>query len=251
MEELRSAEDVVAATADSLVRWGSQSLAEGYPNRTGYALRHRSAIGVYAAGLNRRDRFLVTGEPADCAELVRAALRTSSPSTRILGAADTIRALVTRLPECEPLNQFGWMELPADAGNSTVDTSGVRWLADTDLPAVHEVLTVGNPDSWVRPYDFGARRWAGVSTSDGRLAAVAADAWPSPSVGFIGGVATESAHRGRGLATAVCGFVRDALRAEHRTVTLMVDGSNNVAVRMYRRLGFSYRDIAGLRLAAR
>ncbi|WP_205315184.1 hypothetical protein, partial [Nonomuraea lactucae] len=70
------------------------------------------------------------------------------------------------------------------------------------------------PRSYAVPGAAGVTRWAGTRIG-GRLAAVAADAWSAPSVGFLAGVATAAPFRGRGLAERVCRWVSRELVAAH------------------------------------
>lgn len=77
----------------------------------------------------------------------------------------------------------------------------------------------------------------------------AADAWSAPGVGFLAGVATAERARGRGAGSAVCGLALDGLVAEHGTAALIVDTWNTAAIRLYRRLGLSWRPLAAARVA--
>lgn len=127
----------------------------------------------------------------------------------------------------------------------------MRWLDQSWAGRIAELLDVAYPGSWVRPGMTAVRRWAGAFTPDGELAAVCADAWPAPEVGYVGGVATRPEWRGQGYAGAVFRFAVDALLTEHGQVTLMVDGANTAAVALYDRCGFRWRTVAAAGLRAR
>lgn len=245
MDQLATPADVSAATSDSLVRWGSQALDETFPHPGGFALRIGSAVGVYAPQLNRAERLLITGDAADCAAVIDHVLR-HTPNTNVIGTSARIHDTAARLPGARTPHAFGWMELDPGTKPSIVDTSAVRWLTADELVQVEALLNKANPDSYVRPSLPAPQRWAGIHAY-GRLVATAATAWPSRDVGFIAGVATDPDHRGRGHSTAACAFLLDALRAAHKSVALMVDAANDVAIRMYQRLGFDYRSITVLR----
>ena len=231
MRVLPTPADVSAATTDPIARWASQALL---PGRGGTAWAHGDAVAVLAPALFRFDRLVLTGPAADVATLLRAHVR---PDVRPL-----VTTAVAEQLDWPIRAHFGWMERTG----SLDPTPGPRWLTEDHHDEVESLLRKANPDPWVRPGRPGASRWAGIHV-DGALLAVAADAWPSPEVGFIAGVATHPDHRGRGLSTTVCRFVAGALLAERGTCGLMVDRSNEAAIAVYRRLGFTYRSVTALR----
>ncbi|RKT52372.1 GNAT family N-acetyltransferase [Saccharothrix australiensis] len=232
MRVLRTPAEVAAANPDPLVRWAAQCLA---PGRGGVAWSHGDAVGVHAPALNRHDRLVLAGPVEDVRAILRARAR---PGLRPLVTAGTAAAL----PEFPAAATFGWMErtgeLPAPA---------LPWLDESAWDDVESLLRKANPNSYVRPYEPGPRRWTGVRADDGTLVAVGADAWSAPGIGFIAGVATHPDHRGRGLSTRVCAFLTGALLAEHGACALMVDAGNRAAITVYERLGFAYRDVTALR----
>nr|WP_260408652.1 GNAT family N-acetyltransferase [Planomonospora venezuelensis] len=120
----------------------------------------------------------------------------------------------------------------------------VGWLAPGADGEVTRLLAEASPSAWAVPGLPGIRRWAGLRDAAGTLVATAADAWSAPAVGFVAGVATAPALRGRGLGEAVCRFVFGALAAEHGRVALMVDTGNAGAIRVYERLGMRIRPVA-------
>ena len=220
-----------------LVRWAAQSI----PAR-GRRWDTAGATVVTAAGLNRRDRIVVAGEPAAAQPLVEAALA-ERPDHVVLGES----ALVTRLRGVTAVAEFGWMDLLPEDPAPPVDTAGARWLDDAD---VAPVLAAANPESWVQVGEPAVLAWAGVPAERGHaIVAVGALAHCAPDVAFLAGVATLSAHRGRGFSTAVCAFLRDHGRRTHGTVALMVDARNAPAIAVYTRLGFTYRAVTAARLA--
>jgi GNAT superfamily N-acetyltransferase len=121
------------------------------------------------------------------------------------------------------------------------------WLAEQDWPEVTALIEESFPDSYARPGDPDVRRWAGVRDHDGRLLAIAAEAWSTDEIGFMAGVTTHPDARGRGLGATLCGFVADELLAGRERVALIVDYWNTAAIATYRRLGFTTRPVAAAR----
>lgn len=244
MEELLSAEDLAGACDDDpLCVWAAQGLA---PGSGGRAWTSESAVLVACPGLSSRDRAVVWGEPGVAARLVAQVLPQLGPTYRMLGYGDLVAELAGRLPGLAASAPFGWMNTrsggPAPAGNGE-GAPHVRWLEAGDMPAVSGLLDQAFPDSYAWPGMAGVRRWAGVDDGDGGLAAVAADAWSAPTVGYMAGVAVSEETRGRGLGGLVCGFVLADLIARHGRAALMVHGWNAAAIRLYERLGLAFRAI--------
>lgn len=88
------------------------------------------------------------------------------------------------------------------------------------------------------PGDRAVRRWVGVLDGD-ELLACAAHVEHVPGVPHLASVVTAPGARGRGLAADLCArLTRDALRAGAPVVTLGMYSDNDVARRVYTRLGF-------------
>lgn len=233
MRRLRTAAAVSEACADPLIRWAAQALTAG-----GAAWEHRGAVAVHAPSLNRRRRLILSGPAEGVASLLCAHgrgvnLRPLLPKPL---ATEVQSLMPTAWTEDAP---FGWMDrtgtlpLPAD----------VSWLPSTDgvEPLLHKAL----PESWAWPGEPGVRRWAGVQL-DHTLVATAAEAWSSVDVGFMMAVAVDPSHTNRGLGTRVCQFVASSLLSLYGTCALMVENYNAPAITLYRKLGFTYRDVTTL-----
>ncbi|WP_433235865.1 GNAT family N-acetyltransferase [Streptosporangium sp. CA-135522] len=215
------------------------------------------AVAVASPDLNRRDRLTVRGDADEVSALVRLLLPRLGPSYRLMGEQALVAEVAARLPQVGPPHAFEWMETggpPASGevgevgGVDQVGGSGGRsvpagWLVGAEQE-VGALLAQASPSSWAVPGLPGVRRWAGLRVPGGALVATAADAWSCPQVGFVAGVATAVAHRGRGYGQAVCAFVFAALAAEHGRVALVVDTVNLGAIALYERLGMRGRRVA-------
>ncbi|MEU7745702.1 GNAT family N-acetyltransferase [Nonomuraea sp. NPDC049158] len=126
------------------------------------------------------------------------------------------------------------------AGDAAGGADGAGWLGPEMDAEVAGLLADAAPDSYAVPGVPGVRRWAGVQTGDG-LAAVAAEAWSAPSVGFLAGVATAARFRGRGLAYRLCRWVSGEMVAARGRAALMVDADNRAAIGVYERIGYRRR----------
>lgn len=254
LRELTTVDEVRSACGDDvLIMWAAQG---GKPGVRAWALG--DAIAVACPDLMRGDRLTIHGDAGSAAVLVRHALAECGPTYRLAGDEPLVRAVVERVPELEFAAAFYWMDTdrPAPvadaakgAGTHALPEAEAHayWLAESDAPEISALLEVASPSAYAVPGLPGVRRWAGVRR-DGELVAVAADAWSAPTVGFIAGVATAPAHRGKGYGEAVCRLVTDSLLAAHGRVALMVDADNPPALRLYKRLGMVRRGIAAARV---
>ncbi|MFL6074030.1 MAG: GNAT family N-acetyltransferase [Mycobacteriales bacterium] len=243
MRELTTAAEVAsAAGGDPVIRWAAQGLPPAVR-----AWADGDAVVVATPALSLRDRLAVLGPVPAVAKLVAAVLPEVGPAYRPFGDETLVRGLADRLPAVRFAAAFGWMDttgpVPAPASGAT------RWLADDDAPTVAALLAEAAPDSYARPGIPGVTRWAGRydDAGTGRLAAVTADAWSSPDVGFLAGVATRPDARGNGYAEDCCRLVAASLLTTRSQVALMVNTGNTPARTLYTRLGFHYRPIAAAR----
>ncbi|MEV0596983.1 GNAT family N-acetyltransferase [Nonomuraea cavernae] len=241
IRELISLDRVRAACGDDdLLMWGAQGLTGG---ARAWALG--DAVVAAAPGVARRDRLTVWGGVPDAVELVRHALAEVGPSFRLLGGAGLVAEVTPKVGGLEAGPVFSWMSLPGGSfvrggGGRSGDAAGaggVGWLGPEEDGEVAALLREAAPGSYAVPGGAGVRRWAGLRV-EGRLVAVAADAWSAPSVGLVAGVATAVSSRGRGLAERVCRWVSGELVAAHGRVALMVDDDNPSAIGVYVRIGY-------------
>ncbi|GGO63372.1 GNAT family N-acetyltransferase [Nonomuraea cavernae] len=255
MRELTSPDRVRAACGDDdLLVWVAQGLTGG---ARAWALG--DAVVAAAPGVARGDRLAVWGGVADAVELVRYALAEVGPSFRPLGGAELVAEVASKVEGLEVSGAFSWMSLPGGSftrGDGVVRAGGARsgvaagevgWLGPEVDGEVAALLAEAAPRSYAVPGGAGVRRWAGLRV-EGRLVAVAADAWSAPSVGLVAGVATAVAWRGRGLAERVCRWVSGELVAAHGRVALMVDDDNPSAIGVYERIGYGRVPVRSSRL---
>ncbi|NUT43919.1 MAG: GNAT family N-acetyltransferase, partial [Thermoactinospora sp.] len=234
MRELTSAAQVRAACGDDdLMVWLAQDL--GAPSSGVRAWSLGRALVVAAPDVARRDRLGLYGPAADVCPLVEHALAVGGPQYRPLGEVELVADVVRKVDALDGPAGFSWMSLARPA--APVPGEGAGWLPASADEEVAALLTVHAPDSYAVPGGSGVRRWAGIR-EQGRLVAVAADAWSAPSVGLLAGVATDASVRGRGLAGRLCGWVAARLAEEYGRAALMVDDGNAAALRVYERIGF-------------
>jgi ribosomal protein S18 acetylase RimI-like enzyme len=222
---------------DPLIVWARQDA------RPGVRIWSRpDAVAVACPDLSRRDRLAVQGDPDAVAGLLAGeVLPQVGPTYRPLGDERLIAALADRVPGVRLTGRFGWMDVTAP-----VAPGRGEWLPDD--AEVARLLRVAFPDSYAQPGRTGVRRWAGIRDG-GALRATAAEAWSSADIGFLAGVTTHPAARGRGLAAALCGFVTNELLRGRTRVALFVDHDNVAALRTYRRLGFALRRLGAATLS--
>ncbi|MEV5437762.1 GNAT family N-acetyltransferase [Streptomyces sp. NPDC052682] len=226
------------AGLDGHLVWAARLRPDGRRPGPGVRIFRRSgAVAVASPALSGRDRIAVAGEAQAVVHLVRDVLPEVGPTYRPFGPADLIDALVRGIPGLERAGgPFLWMETAAPPPAAV---TGVAWL---DARAELEAQTLFDryfPGSHAQPGRPGVRRWAGVRDESGTPLAVAADAWSGAGCGFLAGVVTHPAARGRGLGAAVSRFVLHALVRDHGRAALMVDAGNTPAVAAYRRAGMS------------
>lgn len=241
VRELHTPADLIRASGgDPIVVWAAQGFGLGV--RAWY---DGDAVAVASPGLSKRDRLAVHGPADSVVPLVTGVLAEVGPSYRPFGPEPVVRELADRVPGMEFGAAFGWME----ATEVPEVTTTAAWL-DGDA-GIEALLTEASPSSYAWPGRSGVRRWAAITGDSGELLSVAADAWSAPEVGFLAGVATRPVARGKGLSYQVCGFVTAELLKHHPSAALMVDGTNAAAIALYKKLGYTYYNVAAAGSAGR
>ncbi|WP_283134414.1 GNAT family N-acetyltransferase [Rhizohabitans arisaemae] len=236
VREITSFPELIEAVGgDPLPLWVGQGLAPGH---RAFALG--GALAVSGADVARANRLAIVGPPADAARLLPEALARTGHRFQPIGDAALIRELAARVPGVGLRAEFGWMQTSAAPGAARTPT----WLGSAADPEVTRFLDEVYPASYARPGIPGVRRWAGLREPDGKLIAIAADAWSAPTLGFLAGVAVAPGSRGSGHGARMCAGVLAELVEAYGTAALAVDEWNTGAIRMYRRLGLVYRPVA-------
>lgn len=115
----------------------------------------------------------------------------------------------------------------------------VSWLTASDDEEIRALLREVSPGASTWPGDARGRRWAGLRTSEGRLAAVLADTSQVPGIGHLSSVATALDARGNGYGSALTAWTTRQFLAEGADlVTLGMYAENDTARRLYERLGY-------------
>jgi ribosomal protein S18 acetylase RimI-like enzyme len=232
----------IAADHDPLVRWALRA-------RDTRVWRRPGAVVVACPDLSHWDRLVMNGEPAAVAELLGQVLAETGETFRPFGTEELVTEVVARVPELEVSATFAWMETttPVSRGQEQGRAEVPVWLGEQEWPEVTAMIREAYPDSYAWPGHPAVYRWAGIRGGDGELLTVAAEAWSTPEIGFMSGVATRPSARGRGLGAAICAFVADELLAGRERVALLVDYWNTAALATYTRLGFGIRRVAAAR----
>jgi ribosomal protein S18 acetylase RimI-like enzyme len=196
------------------------------------------AVAVASPQLSQHDRLAVFGPVDQLAGLVERVLTEVDASLRTFGDEELIRQLAERVPGLNFAAAFGWMH----TATAPSEVTTAAWL-DSDA-GVGELLVEAAPESYAWPGRPGVRKWAGVTSEAGELLSIAADAWSAPEIGFLAGVATKPSARGQGLSRQVCAFATAELVKRYGQAGLMVHSYNAAAIAVYRKLGYTYRNVA-------
>jgi GNAT superfamily N-acetyltransferase len=239
IEPVRSATELAQCTDDPLLWWGAQGFTAG-----SRAWHCGSAVAIATPTLAQRDRLLITvagrGPLAEVAQVLLAARDEVGPSFRPVGSAELLDRLPPLVPGLRVVGRFGWMQ----ATRTIADDPRAQPARDGDDEAINRLLDESAPGSWGRPGGAGIRRWWVVRAEPGPdVLACAAEAWSSPEVALIAGVASDHRRRGQGLGRAVMGAAGAALQRQYPTVALLVDADNQVARSLYASMGFVYRSM--------
>jgi ribosomal protein S18 acetylase RimI-like enzyme len=236
LEQLRSRGEVAEASgADPQCIWAAQGLLVG-----GAAWAAGGAVLVASPALCGRDRLIVRGPAAAAAGLVRAVVDAIGSSYVLIGDPPLMTSLLARIAWLEPRGFFGWLD--AIRRPSCRPMHEARWLSRQEWSAADQVLSIAYPKSFARPGVPGVSRWAGITDVAGSLTSIAADAWSSPGLGFVAGLAVVPEARRTGQGRDVSAFVLKSLMAVHGRVAMMVRNSGESATARYAELGFTYRN---------
>ncbi|MEO7979550.1 MAG: GNAT family N-acetyltransferase [Sporichthyaceae bacterium] len=231
LRRLADVDELLAVRDDDFAR------AEADPLRAGSFWALDGAVGWVTASrrVQGRAHLVALGDASSAAALLDGLVDSHGIASTTLPRDADRHLPAYRL---EPRNDWEWFVTrtapPPQAGEDQV-----RWLGPSDGDELRDLLRTWSPRHDVDPGHPGVLRWAGVRDEAGALVAAAAHTEHRPGVPHLASVVTHGEHRGRGLAAAVCGWLTRALLAEGTGwVTLGMYSDNDVARRMYRRLGY-------------
>lgn len=194
--------------------------------------------GVLHTGRTGATTLTVLGPPVLAAAMVAEALAEPGPgATRLTVPRGTMPLLAGDVARRIGAGaDWDWLwtpDLPPDQpGQGRVD------VVDDDK-AVSALLRAASVRPSARPGDRGVVEWLGVRDDGGALVACGACTEHVPGVPHLASIATVASLRGRGLGGAVtAALTRRSLEAGAEVVTLGTYADNDVAARMYARLGY-------------
>jgi ribosomal protein S18 acetylase RimI-like enzyme len=137
-----------------------------------------------------------------------------------------------------PRNDWEWFATheppPVQPREAEVD-----WIDGTPDEEIATFLEHWSPRHDAKPGRPGVLRWCGARGDDHQLLAVAAHMEHVPGVPHLASIATSGRARGRGYGAAVTAWItRSILEQGAGWVTLGMYSDNDVARRMYHRLGY-------------
>nr|WP_246400636.1 GNAT family N-acetyltransferase [Jiangella mangrovi] len=190
------------------------------------------------------------GSAADAGGLVTAVLGRGDASIgRVIVPVGALAHVDTPLGAGDDWDWF-WTAAAPDPRRPGEDA--VRVLGAADLGDLEELLRLSSPRSSAMPDDASVEAWYGVRDASGTLVACAARDETVSGVPHLRAIATHPSFRGRGLGADVTAAVtRAALAGGAEAVTLGMYADNDVARRLYERLGyqvgqaFATRAVAG------
>lgn len=166
---------------------------------------------------------------------------TDSAGDLTVGSASLPRTAVPALPphlQIEPANEWEWFATTTLPPVQPAEDD-VHWLGEPDHDDILALLRAHSGRHDAEPGQEHAKRWCGIRDEAGELVAVAAHTESWSTIPFLASVATRSDQRGRGLGGAVTAFITRRLLEEARPrVTLGMYSDNDVARRLYLRLGY-------------
>jgi ribosomal protein S18 acetylase RimI-like enzyme len=138
-----------------------------------------------------------------------------------------------------PGDDWDWMWVDREQLQPAAPDPRVQRLAPSADPEVSGLLSAASPRHSSDPGDDDVVEWFGVRDSQGGLIACAAHTQAVPGVPHLSSIATHPDARGQGLGQALTATMcRQLLDEGAPVVTLGMYADNDVARRMYARIGF-------------
>ncbi len=222
------AECLAASGHDPYVRWQID------PARTPDGWVVDGAVAFERHDRQGRRTVTVVGTPTAAARAVERLVPANRP-VRVTVPRGTLDVLGERVRVGDGAD---WDWLRTDVRPTRAPEED-RVVTVTDDDAVRALLATASPRHSAVPGDDEVRRWVGVPADDGTLLACAAHTEAVPGVPHLASIATHPSARGRGLGALVTGTLTGRLLDEGSpVVTLGMYADNDVARRMYLRLGY-------------
>lgn len=187
---------------------------------------------------SKRLRLTAGGRPDEAAALAVALREHLGPE---LGYVTLPRDADRHLPpwhRLRPRNDWDWF-VTWDRPPVQPREAEVRWLDDASDEELTSFLQRWSPRHDARPGRPGVLRWCGVRGEDRALLAVGAHTEHVRGVPHLASIATAGDLRGQGYGAAVTAWLtRSLLDHDAGWVTLGMYSDNDVARRIYHRLGY-------------
>lgn len=192
------------------------------------------------------------GDPGGVVELLRDRVGEPTSGERAAGAAGwmsvprgaVVPGEVVRALGLEPFSTWDWLLADAPPGAVPGEADVVRLDPVAEADAIADCLAEANPSTTADPAGPHEAAWVGVRADDGAVLGVfgAQTRAGHGEGGFswhLHGLAVRPAQRGRGLGAALtAALTRAGFAAGAQWVSLGMYADNEVARRIYHRLGF-------------
>ena len=186
-----------------------------------------------------RSWLVALGPPAAAARLVREVVEGHGIDVSHATLPRDADRLLPTSYTLRPRNDWEWF-FTISPPTAQEREREVAWLDDTAAAEdIRRFLHEWSPRHDAEPGEEHVRRWCGVRDDAGRLVATAAHTEYTPGVPFLASIATHGGRRGQGYGAAVTAWITRRLLEEGAGwVTLGMYSDNDVARRVYERLGF-------------
>jgi ribosomal protein S18 acetylase RimI-like enzyme len=199
------------------------------------------AVAFVRTRSSGRRQLTVLGAPDAAARAVLALLNEPDVTGRAHGVTVPFGTLPLLQDDLRigPGDDWDWMWADASTMRQPHVDDRVELLADDARDDVIDLLAAASPRHSSDPGDPDVLAWYGVRDSGGELVVCAAHTESVPGVPHLASIATHPRVRGQGLGTALTATVTARLLAAGApVVTLGMYADNDVARRMYARIGY-------------
>ena len=234
LRRLRSATDVQSFDpSDPFLRWEIPAAYAGPAYSLGGALVLARRTQTRGPGM------AVIGPPDDVAALLDAMITTGrlaefTPAN--VASDENCFPVVAERFELGPGGDWHWMwteSVPAGP-----DGEPVQVLGEADHAEVTALIEAHNPGSDGKPGRLEGQTWLGLRDPAGTLIACGVAEANIAGYPLLSGITVHTDHRGRGLGRTMTAALTRRTVAERGVCTLGVYAGNEVALNLYRTLGF-------------